>query len=53
MPPGSLMMLDANEHPTAASREWFYKGNGVWMVGVASESAPDEGTLSISRRRAA
>ena len=42
---GSLMMLDLNEHPTAASREWFYKGNGVWMVGVASESAPDEGTL--------
>ena len=42
---GSLVMFDLNENATVASRDWLYKGGGFWMVGVSSDSAPDEGTL--------
>ncbi len=45
---GTLVMFDLNENTTIPSRDWFYNGGGVWMVGVSVDSAPrkpDEGTL--------
>ena len=45
---GTLVMFDLNENTTIPSRDWFYNGGGVWMVGVSVDSAPrkpDEGSL--------
>jgi hypothetical protein len=43
--PGSLVMFDLDDPTAQPSRDWFYNGNGVWSVGVAGDSPPDQGTL--------
>jgi hypothetical protein len=43
--PGSLVMFDLDDPAAQPSRDWYYNGNGVWSLGVAGDSAPDQGTL--------
>lgn len=42
---GSLVMCDLAKSSTQPSRDWFYNGNGVWSVGVAGDSEPNNGSL--------
>jgi hypothetical protein len=45
--PGSLVMFDMSLATPAPSRDWLYNGKGIWSVGVAGDSAFDEGDLPM------
>ena len=42
---GSLVMFDLKKSLVHPDRDWFYKGGGVWSVGVFGDSPPDQGNL--------
>ena len=42
---GTLVMWDLAPSPARPLRDWFYNGQGVWSVGVAGDSPPDQGNL--------
>jgi hypothetical protein len=38
--PGSLAMFDLSSNSSQPSRDWFYKGSGIWIVGVFQDTRP-------------
>jgi hypothetical protein len=46
---GSLVMFDMTKSPPVPSADWFYRGKGVWSVGVAGDSPFDQGDLDQLR----